>query len=57
MATKTYYVVEPVRHDGNDFAPGAKIDLEPEQASPLLKAGVVAGRKPEADTAEEKPAE
>lgn len=57
MATKTYYVIDPVRHDGKDFAPGEKIDLEPGLADPLLQFGVIASRKPEAEPAEEKPAE
>jgi len=57
MAIKNYFVIEPVRHDGIDFAPGSRIDLEPEHAAPLLKAGVISSRKPEAETAEEKPAE
>lgn len=54
MATKTYYVIEPVRHNGADFAPGTKIDLEPEEAAPLLKVAVVATRKP-SEPVDEKP--
>lgn len=38
-----YRVLEPLRHDGTDYAPGATVDLETTAASSLLSAGVVEG--------------
>jgi hypothetical protein len=36
MATKTYYVVSPLQHDGKDYPIGGKITLEEAAAKPLL---------------------
>lgn len=33
--------VEPIRHDGVDFAPGAHFTVTPEQAAALMAAGAV----------------
>jgi len=52
MATKTYYVVSPLQHDGKDFPIGSKITLEETAAKPLL-GHTVSTQKPSADAATE----
>ena len=42
MAKKTFFVREPLQHDGESFAVGSKIALEANQAAGLLAAGVIA---------------
>jgi hypothetical protein len=37
----TYTVIEPLRHDGVDYAPGDTIDLDAVAAAPLKAAGVI----------------
>ena len=50
MAAKSFKVVSPVRHDGKDYKPGRKINLEPEHAESLLAAGAVEEDKAAKDT-------
>jgi len=38
---KPYLCIDPIKHDGEDFAPGAPIELDDEQAAPLLAASAV----------------
>ena len=38
----TYTTLEPIRHDGVDYAPGAPIDLDAKAAAPLMAAGAIA---------------
>lgn len=45
MAKKKYTVQTPVRHDGEDYAPGATIELDIPEDHPLLVDGVIAGGK------------
>jgi len=52
MATKTYYVVSPLQHDGKAFAIGSKITLEETAAKPLL-GHTLSTQKPETAPAEE----
>lgn len=49
MAKKTYTVLTPVSHDNKDYAPGKSIDLDDDQAAPLLECKAVEPK------AEEKP--
>ena len=37
----TYEVLSNLHHDGKAYAPGKPVELEPEDAEPLLTAGVV----------------
>lgn len=39
---RTYTAIDPVRHDGVDYAPGAGIELTDQAAGPLLAAGAIA---------------
>ena len=41
MAKKTFFVLEPLRHDAEDYAIGSKIALEAKEAASLLAAGVL----------------
>lgn len=41
MAKKTFFVHEPLQHDGESFPVGSKIALEVSQADGLLAAGVI----------------
>lgn len=45
MAKKKYIVQTPVRHDGDDYAPGESIELDIPDDHFLLTEGVVAGGK------------
>ena len=36
-----FKVVEPLRHDGEDYAPGSEVQLEPRHSDPLLAFGVI----------------
>lgn len=45
MAKKKYVVQTPVRHDGDDYAPGSSIELDIPDDHPLLTDGVVAEGK------------
>ena len=38
----TYTAIDPIRHDGADYAPGAPIDLDAKAAGPLLAVGAIA---------------
>lgn len=42
MTATTYQVLEPLRHDGQDYAPGDLIDLAADPGLPLVASGVVA---------------
>lgn len=42
MTATTYQVLEPLRHDGVDYAPEDVVALDPPTAAPLVIAGVVA---------------
>ena len=55
MAAKTYTALDPIRHDGVDYAPGASIDLDDEAAGPLLAAGAIAEPASPADAAPSAP--
>ena len=37
-----YTALEPIRHNGVDYAPGAPVDLDADEAAPLLAAGAIA---------------
>ena len=37
-----YTALEPIRHNGVDYAPGAPIDLDAKAAGPLLAVGAIA---------------
>lgn len=39
---RMYLVIDPVRHDGVDYAPGASIDLDAKAAGRLLAVGAIA---------------
>lgn len=41
MAKKTYTVTSPIKHDGEDYAVGEQIDLDPKEAAGLLDVHVV----------------
>lgn len=41
MATKVFYAVEPIRHDGNDVPPGGRLVMDEKAAASLLAAGVI----------------
>lgn len=49
--TTTYQVVEPLRHDGEDFPVGAEVALDKDAAAPLLARGIIAEARPEAKEA------
>jgi len=36
-----YHVQEPLRHDGEEFAVGSTVDLDPKAAKALLASGVL----------------
>lgn len=40
-----YKVLQPLRHDGEPYAPGADVDMPPKAASQLVAAGVLAPTK------------
>lgn len=48
MAKRTYYVVEPLCHDGEDVPVGGKVELEEgsKSAKDLLAAKVITTQKP-----------
>ena len=46
MAKKTFFVREPLRHNGDDFAVGAEITLEAKEATGLLASGVLSADAP-----------
>lgn len=39
---RMYTVIDPIRHDGVDYAPGASIDLDAKAAARLLAVGAIA---------------
>lgn len=39
---RTYLVIDPVRHDGQDYAPGGTIELDAKAAGALLAVGAIA---------------
>jgi len=41
MATKTYQVESPIRHDGKEYAVGAQIDLDDKDAKDLLTVNAI----------------
>ena len=41
MATQTYTALEPIRHNGVDYAPGAPMDLDARTAGQLLAVGAI----------------
>lgn len=41
MAKKTFFVLEPLRHDGEDRPVGSKISLDPKEAASLLASDVL----------------
>ena len=45
---RTYTIIDPVRHDGVDYAPGASIELDTQAAGPLLAAGAIVDAQPRA---------
>lgn len=47
MAKKTLFVVEPLRHDGDDYPVGGKITLEAKEAAGLLASGVISAEAAE----------
>ncbi len=47
MAKKTYQVLVPVNHNGDDYKPGDPIDLEDKHAKPLLDVKAIAEPEPE----------
>lgn len=48
-----YPVLEPLRHDGVPYGPGGTVEMEPKEASHLLKLGVL-GPAAKIDTADAK---
>jgi hypothetical protein len=52
MTKKAYIVESPLRHDGKDYAPGKKVDLEDDDAKQLIADKVV--KDPAAKTEEKK---
>lgn len=44
----TYIALDPIRHDGVDYAPGAPIDLDDQAAAALLAAGAIVEAPPRA---------
>ncbi len=50
---RTYFAIDPIRHDGVDYAPGASIDLDAKAAKQLLAVGAIevaeAATDPETD--------
>lgn len=42
MAKSTYQVLDNLNHDNKPYKPGSSVELEPEQAAPLLAIGVIA---------------
>ncbi len=45
---RMYTVIDPVRHDGVDYAPGAPIELNAKAAEPLLAGGAIVDAQPRA---------
>jgi hypothetical protein len=43
-----YPVIEPLRHDGRDYAPGDVVELTDEQAEPMRQSGVIGEALPDA---------
>ena len=48
----TYTTLDPIRHDGVDYAPGAPIGLDAKAAGPLLAAGAIAKQNATTDRGE-----
>lgn len=46
MAKKTYFVKEPLQHDGEVFAVGSEITLDTKLAAGLLESGVISVELP-----------
>ena len=44
-----YKVLTPIDHDGKRYEPGKPIELDDEQAKPLLAVGAIAGGKGKAE--------
>jgi hypothetical protein len=36
MARKVYEVISPLRHNGKDYAPGKRVELEDDEAASLV---------------------
>lgn len=45
---RTYIALDPIRHDGVDYAAGAPIDLDAQAAAALLATGAVVEAQPRA---------
>lgn len=41
-----FHVLEPLRHNGEDYAPGDQVDLDAKSAAELVKAAAVSKEKP-----------
>lgn len=55
MAAKTVYALTPIEHDGVDYAIGAAIKMEAEQAEALLVMGAASADKVDASTVVDEP--
>jgi len=53
MAKKTFFVCEPLRHDGVDYAVGEKLALEAKEAAGLLAAGALSADAVAVESTEE----
>lgn len=53
MAKKTFFVCEPLRHDGDDYAVGEKLVLDAKEAAGLLAAGAISADAVAVESTEE----
>ncbi len=53
MAKKAYFAIEPINHDGKDYAVGDKIELESDEARHLKEWNAISSKAPGADEEQE----
>lgn len=53
MAKKTYFVQEPLQHDGESYSVGSEISLDTKLAAGLLESGVISTAAPVVESTDE----